>query len=169
VTPLQLVRAYAAVANGGKLLTPRLGVAVVRPDGTVVRRIDAPPPEKLPVDPKVIKYIRDALAQVTKKGTAAGAFNGFDFKRVDVGGKTGTAEVYGKQDTSWFASFGPVKDPRYAVVAMVSQGGFGASTAAPAVREIWEAMYGTKDKKPILQDGRLPSELPKLPGQGASP
>ncbi|NVI89782.1 penicillin-binding protein 2 [Actinomadura sp. BRA 177] len=169
VTPLQLVRAYAAVANGGKLMTPRLGVAVVRPDGTVVRRIDAPPPEKLPVDPKVLKYIRDALGEVPKKGTAAGAFSGFDFKRVDVGGKTGTAEVYGKQDTSWFASFGPVKDPRFAVVAMVSQGGFGASTAAPAVREIWEAMYGTKDRKPILKDGKLPSELPKMPGQGTAP
>ncbi|SNT47987.1 penicillin-binding protein 2 [Actinomadura meyerae] len=163
VTPLQLVRAYAAVANGGKLVVPRVGVAVVRPDGTVVRRIEPPKPKKLPVDPKVLKYIRNALADVTKDGTAAGAFNGFDFKRVDVGGKTGTAEVYGKQDSSWFASFGPVKDPRFAVVAMVSQGGFGASTSAPAVREIWEAMYGTKDRKPLLKDGKLPSELPKAP------
>ncbi len=117
----------------------------------------------------MLKYIRDALADVTKDGTAAGAFNGFDFKRVDVGGKTGTAEVYGKQDSSWFASFGPVKDPRFAVVAMVSQGGFGASTSAPAVREIWEAMYGTKDKKPLLKDGKLPSELPKTPNTGAAP
>ncbi|TDD83697.1 penicillin-binding protein 2 [Actinomadura darangshiensis] len=169
VTPLQLVRAYAAVANGGKLVTPRLGVAVVRPDGTVDRRLESPPAQKLGVDPKVLKYIRSALGGVTKEGTAAGAFNGFDFKRVDVGGKTGTAEVYGKEDSSWFASFGPVKDPRYAVVAMVSQGGFGASTSAPAVREIWEAMYGTKDKKPILKDGKLPSELPSMPGEGAAP
>ncbi|MFA1547786.1 penicillin-binding protein 2 [Actinomadura chokoriensis] len=169
VTPLQLVRAYAAVANGGKLFTPRLGVAVVRADGTVVRRIDAPPPVKLPVAPKVLTYMRNALADVTKSGTAAGAFSGFDFKRVDVGGKTGTAEVYGKQDTSWFASFGPVKNPRFAVVAMVSQGGTGASTAGPAVREIWEAMYGTKKGKAILKDGDLPSELPKMPGAGAAP
>ncbi|MEU8119474.1 penicillin-binding protein 2 [Spirillospora sp. NPDC049024] len=169
VTPLQLVRAYAAVANGGKLMTPRLGVALVRPDGTVVRRIDAPPPRKLPVDGKVLKYIRAALGDVTKSGTASGAFSGFDFKRVDVGGKTGTAEVYGKQDTSWFASFGPVDKPRFAVVAMVSQGGQGAQTSAPAVREIWEAMYGTKDRKPILQDGKLPSELPRMPAEGTAP
>ncbi|MFA1544338.1 penicillin-binding protein 2 [Actinomadura monticuli] len=169
VTPLQLVRAYATLANGGRLVTPRLGVAVMRSDGTVVRRIDAPAAGRLPVDTKVLAYIRKALGQVTKEGTAAGAFNGFDFKRVDVGGKTGTAEVYGKQDSSWFASFGPMKDPRFAVVAMVSQGGFGASTSAPAVREIWEAMYGTKDRKPILKDGRLPSELPKTPGEGAAP
>jgi penicillin-binding protein 2 len=169
VTPLQLVRAYAALANGGKLLTPRLGVAVVRPDGTVVRRIEAPPPEKLPVESRTLKYIRKALAEVPKSGTAAGAFSGFDYKRVEVGGKTGTAEVYGKQDTSWFASFGPVKKPRFAVVAMVSQGGQGSQTAGPAVREIWEAMYGTKDKKALLEDGRLPSELPKMPGEGAAP
>ncbi|GAA4384265.1 penicillin-binding protein 2 [Actinomadura verrucosospora] len=169
VTPLQLVRAYAAMANGGKLLTPRLGVAVVRPDGSIVRRIDAPPPRRLPVDGKVLKYIRESLAEVTKSGTASGAFTGFDFKRVDVGGKTGTAEVYGKQDTSWFASFGPVDKPRFAVVAMVSQGGQGAQTSAPAVREIWEAMYGTKDRKAILQDGRLPSELPRMPVEGTAP
>lgn len=169
MTPLQLVRAYSAVANGGKLLTPRLGVAVVRPDGSIVRRIDAPPARKVPVDGKVLKYIRESLAEVPKSGTAAGAFTGFDFKRVDVGGKTGTAEVYGKQDTSWFASFGPVDKPRFAVVAMVSQGGQGAQTSAPAVREIWEAMYGTKDRKAILQDGRLPSELPRMPAEGTAP
>ncbi|MFI0411375.1 penicillin-binding protein 2 [Actinomadura sp. 3N508] len=170
VTPLQLVRAYAAIANGGRLVVPRLGVAVMRPDGTVVQRIEAPPAPRLPVDQKVIKYIRKALGDVTKQGTAAGAFGGFDTKTVEVGGKTGTAEVYGKEDTSWFASIGPMKKPRFAVVAMVSQGGTGASTAAPAVREIWEAMYGTKDRPPLLKDGRLPSELPALPGvEGTAP
>ncbi|MFD0687545.1 penicillin-binding protein 2 [Actinomadura fibrosa] len=169
VTPLQLARAYAAVANGGKLVTPRLGVAVVRPDGSLVRRIGQAPPTRLPVEQKILAYIRSGLADVTKKGTAAGAFQGFDFKRVDVAGKTGTAEVFGKDDTSWFASFGPVKKPRYAVVAMVAQGGTGASAAAPAVRQIWEAMYGTKDRKPLLKNGRLPTELPRPPADGAAP
>lgn len=169
VTPLQLVRAYAAVANGGKLYTPRIGVAVVRPDGTVVRKIDAPEPKQVPVDDKVLAFMRKALADVPKKGTAAGAFAGFDLKRVAVGGKTGTAERYGKEDMSWFASFGPVKNPRYAVVAMVSQGGYGAQTSAPIVRKIWEAMYGTKDRKPILKDGKLPTEIPKMPGSGTAP
>ncbi|QXJ20915.1 penicillin-binding protein 2 [Actinomadura graeca] len=169
VTPLQLTRAYAAVANGGRLVTPRLGVAVVRPDGTVLRRIPDPPDPRLPVDAKILKYIRSGLADVTKKGTAAGAFSGFDFKRVDVAGKTGTAEVFGKADTSWFASFGPVGKPRFAVVAMIAQGGTGASAAAPTVRAIWEAMYGTKDNKPLLKDGRIPSDLPKPPADGAVP
>lgn len=170
VTPLQLTRAYAALANGGRLVVPRLATAVVRPDGRVVRRVDAPSAPRLPVAAKTLAYIRGGLAGVTKSGTAAGAFQGFDFKTVDVAGKTGTAEVYGKDDTSWFASFAPVKKPRFAVVVMVSQGGTGASTAAPAVREIYEAMYGSeRGSKPLLKDGRLPSDLPKLPGQGAAP
>ncbi|QFG21073.1 penicillin-binding protein 2 [Actinomadura sp. WMMB 499] len=169
VTPLQLVRAYAALANGGTLHTPRIGVALVRPDGEVVREIEPPKPTKLPVDDEVLTYMRDALADVPKEGTAAGAFNGFDFKRVAVGGKTGTAERWGEKDTAWFASFGPVKNPRYAVVAMISQGGFGASAAGPVVRKIWEAMYGTKEGKAIVANGGLPTEVPRIPEQGAAP
>ncbi|GAA2600970.1 penicillin-binding protein 2 [Actinomadura fulvescens] len=166
VTPLQLTRAYAAVANGGKLVVPRIAQAVVRPDGSVARRIETPQPQRLPVDAKVLKYIRDSLADVTKSGTARGAFAGFDLGKLHVAGKTGTAEVYGKDDTSWFASYAPAKKPRFAVVAMFSQGGTGASTAAPAVREIWEAMYGLgkKNKKPALKDGKLPETLPRLGG-----
>ncbi|MQY06210.1 penicillin-binding protein 2 [Actinomadura macrotermitis] len=171
VTPLQLARAYAALANGGRLVVPRLAQAVMRPDGTLARRIQAPPAQKLPVDPKVLAYIRGGLAGVPKEGTARGAFAGFDFKRVEVAGKTGTAEVFGKDDTSWFASFAPVSNPHFAVVAMVAQGGTGASTAAPAVREIYEAMYGAKGKEPILKNGELPSGLPKVrfDSNGTSP
>ncbi|MFC5182990.1 penicillin-binding protein 2 [Actinomadura harenae] len=177
-TPLQLTRAYAALANGGRLVVPRIARAVVRADGTVVRRVPDPPAAKLPVDPKVLKYVRGGLDGVTKSGTAAGAFGGFDFKTVDVAGKTGTAEVYGKDDTSWFASFAPVDNPRYAVVVMISQGGQGANAAAPAVRQIYEAMYGLgKGGKPMVgKDGRLPSELPRPeaaidpePGPSAGP
>ncbi|WP_018658311.1 penicillin-binding protein 2 [Actinomadura flavalba] len=167
VTPLQLTRAYAALANGGSLVVPRVAQAIVRPDGGVIRTIDAPPPPKLPVDGKVLAYMRSALAGVTKEGTAAGVFNGFDSGKVAVAGKTGTAEVYGKGDTSWFASFAPAKKPRFAVTVMISQGGTGGSSAAPAVREIYEAMYGLGGRKALLKNGRLPEELPRLTPQGA--
>ena len=55
-------------------------------------------------------------------------------------GKTGTAEVFGKQDTSWFVSYAPANAPRYAVAVVVAQGGTGATTAAPAAREIHEVL-----------------------------
>ncbi|MGK5556464.1 penicillin-binding protein 2 [Actinomadura kijaniata] len=162
VTPLQLARAYAAVANGGRLVVPRVAQAVVRPDGSVARRIDPPPPGRLPVPGHVLKYIRSGLEGVTKEGTAAGVFKGFPLDKVQVAGKTGTGEVWGKGDTSWFASYAPAKKPQFAVVVMVSQGGTGGGTAAPAVREIYEAMYGLNGKQPALRDGKLPTTLPKL-------
>jgi penicillin-binding protein 2 len=166
VTPLQLARAYAAVANGGRLVVPRVGLAMLRPDGTLVREIDSPQAPRLPVDDKVLAYMRKALTEVTTQGTGAGAFNGFDFKKVQVAGKTGTAEVYGKEDTSWFAAFTPADKPRFAVVAMISQAGTGASYAAPAVREIIETMYGLNGRTAALTDGRLPDKLPKMRPDG---
>ncbi|WP_055477878.1 penicillin-binding protein 2 [Sphaerimonospora mesophila] len=141
VTPLQLARGYAALANGGKLFSPRIAKAVVGPDGTVLRKIKPPVVGKVAVSRKTLSYIRDALADVPREGTAAGAFAGFPFDRLAVAGKTGTAEAYGRQDTSWFASFAPAERPKYVVVVVVSQGGTGGSTAAPAAREIWEGIY----------------------------
>ncbi|WP_214320386.1 penicillin-binding protein 2 [Nonomuraea sediminis] len=141
VTPLQLVRAYAALANGGKLFSPRVAKAVVAPDGRTVRTITPPVVGRLPVSGKVLAYIRRALSDVPRDGTAAGAFHGFDLDKHPIAGKTGTAESYGKRDTSWFASFAPAAKPRLAVVVMISQGGTGASAAAPAVRRIWEGIY----------------------------
>ncbi|MCD0452867.1 penicillin-binding protein 2 [Actinocorallia sp. API 0066] len=163
VTPLQLARAYAAIANGGTLVTPHVGAAVVRPDGTVVRRIEPKPAGKIPVAPKTITYIRDALADVTKSGTAAGAFGGFPLDKVHVAGKTGTAEVYGYKDTAWFASFAPAKKADYAVVVMITDAGTGGTYSAPAVRQIYEAIYGFGDTaKAALPDGKLPTTLPKV-------
>ncbi|GAB2836123.1 penicillin-binding protein 2 [Actinocorallia aurea] len=162
VTPLQLARAYAAIANGGTLVTPHVGTAVVRPDGTVVRRIEPKPGGKLPVDSGTITYIRKALAEVTTQGTAAGAFGGFPMDKVHVAGKTGTAEVYGYDDTAWFASFAPAEKPEYAVVVMVTDAGTGGAFAAPAVRKIYEAIYGLEGQKEALPDGHLPTGLPEV-------
>jgi penicillin-binding protein 2 len=141
VTPLQLARGYAVLANGGTVFSPRIAKAVVHPDGTVAREITPPVVGKVDVSRATLRYIRDSLAGVPREGTAAGAFAGFPFKRLSVAGKTGTAEAYGRQDTSWFASFAPAKHPKYVVVVVISQGGTGASSAAPAAREIWEGIY----------------------------
>ncbi|WP_223868236.1 penicillin-binding protein 2 [Microbispora bryophytorum] len=148
VTPLQLAWGYAALANGGTVFSPRIGKRVVRPDGAVVRTITPPVAGKIDASRKTLRFIRDSLADVPRTGTAAGAFEGYPFGRLPVAGKTGTAEAYGRQDTSWFASFGPVNKPKYVVVVVVSQGGTGATTAAPAARDIWEGIAAlTHDAK----------------------
>ncbi|MFI6321651.1 penicillin-binding protein 2 [Nonomuraea sp. NPDC050556] len=156
VTPLQLASAYAALVGDGQLRSPRIAWARVRPDGQLVKKIDVPVKGKLPLSPKERAYIKGALSEVASDGTAAGAFSGFPMDKVRVGGKTGTAEVWGKEDTSWFASFAPTSKPRYVVVVMVSQGGMGGQTAAPAVREIYEGIYGIKGSKPVSPVQKLP-------------
>ncbi|MEV0151804.1 MULTISPECIES: penicillin-binding protein 2 [unclassified Nonomuraea] len=165
VTPLQLARAYAALVHDGKLRSPRIGWARVRPDGTLVEKYDVPVVGKLPLSEKERLYIKDALSDVPSDGTAAGAFAGFPMDKVRIGGKTGTAEVWGKEDTSWFASFAPTNDPRFVVVAMVSQGGMGAQTAAPIAREIYEGIYGFKGPA-VLPGGKPASRLPKFAPDG---
>ncbi|TDE33798.1 penicillin-binding protein 2 [Nonomuraea mesophila] len=165
VTPLQLARAYMALVTDGKVRSPRIGWAQVRPDGKVVKTIDVPVVGKLPLSEKERRYIKNALSQVPSDGTAAGAFAGFPMNKVRIGGKTGTAEVWGKKDTAWFASFAPTQNPQYVVVVMISQGGMGGSAAAPAAREIYEGIYGIK-RRPAVPGGRLTTRLPAFAPDG---
>ncbi|MGP3929494.1 penicillin-binding protein 2 [Nonomuraea sp. KM88] len=165
VTPLQLARAYMALVTDGKVRSPRIGWAQVRPDGKVVKTIDVPVVGKLPLSEKERRYIKNALSQVPSDGTAAGAFAGFPMNKVRIGGKTGTAEVWGKKDTAWFASFAPTQNPQYIVVVMISQGGMGGSAAAPAAREIYEGIYGIK-RPPAVPGGRLTTRLPTFAPDG---
>ena len=138
VTPLQLARAYAALANGGTLYAPRIGKAIVAPDGTVIKRIQPKVNGKVKLPERVIDYIDTALKGVTRQGTMSWRMIGFPLDQVVVRSKTGSAEVYGKQSTSWVASY----SDDYVVVMMVSQGGTGSGTSGPAVRTIWETLYG---------------------------
>ena len=84
--------------------------------------------------PGTLAFLRGALGGVVTHGTARGAFAGFPLAQWPVAGKTGTAEAFDKQDTSWFVSYAPTTRPRYAVAVVVSQGGTGAEAAAPAAR-----------------------------------
>jgi penicillin-binding protein 2 len=165
VTPLQLARAYAALANGGKLYSPRVGEAVISPSGQVVRRITPPVVGHLPVGKATLAYIRRALAGVVTSGTAAGAFGGFPLGQVCVAGKTGTAQVAGTQSTSVFASFAPCDHPKYVVVMMIPNSGFGGEVSGPAVRQIWDGIYGLEGHKAALPGGVLPG-LPHLNSAG---
>jgi penicillin-binding protein 2 len=160
VTPLQLATVYAAIANGGKVLEPHVGRALLSPTGAV-REIAPKVRATVPVDQEVLSFVREALAGVTQPGgTAAGAFAD---SPVTVAGKTGTGEVSGKQDTSWFASFAPAEAPELVVVGMVSQGGTGGTVAAPMVREVYDGIYGPGG----LPGGKLASTLPVLRPDGS--
>ena len=66
---------------------------------------------------------------------------------IEVAGKTGTAEVTGKGDYAWYASFAPASDPRYVVVVMIEQGGHGGTSAAPAARMIYDALFKRRAEK----------------------
>jgi penicillin-binding protein 2 len=168
VTPLQLATAYAALANGGTLYEPRLGKALLSADGRTVTPIPPKVRGKLPVPAGTLAYMRTALAGVTDpgaRGTARGAFLGFPRDRLVVAGKTGTAEVTGKQDTAWFASFAPANNPEFVVVTMVEQAGTGGSTAAPITREVYEGIYGI-GRPAALPGGHLPKVLPRVRPDG---
>ncbi len=168
VTPLQLARSYAALANGGKVIKPRIGKAVIDRFGKVTKVVPTVQTGTLPVSDEILAYIRESLTGVTKPGgTASAAFAGFDFTRLDVAGKTGTAQVNNKQDTSWFASFAPAQAPKYAVVVMVEQAGTGGTIAAPAVREIYEGLFGLAGRPAAMACGLTPTALPVVRPDGS--
>jgi penicillin-binding protein 2 len=147
VTPLQLASAYETVANGGTLFTPRLASRVLGLDGTVLQEI-SPTARTVALPDGARDAILTGLRGAVRddKGTASGVFAGFPFDPFDLAGKTGTAEVSGKQDTSVFVAITP-PDPtpqqsQYVVVAIIEEGGFGADTAAPIVRRVVEQLDG---------------------------
>ena len=166
VTPLQLANAYVALANGGTLYAPRIGEALLSPSGAKTQMITPPVAGHLPVSRNTLAYIRNALAGVVTQGTAAGAFSGFPLNQVCVAGKTGTAEVMGKVATSVFASFAPCSNPQYVVVMMIPNSGFGADASAPAIRQIWDGIYGLEGHKAAVSGGQVPSSPPQILSTG---
>ncbi|MBA2769884.1 MAG: penicillin-binding protein 2 [Sporichthyaceae bacterium] len=166
-TPLQMARVYAAVANGGTLVTPHIGRAVMTPEGELVRRIAPKPAGTVPVSGSTLSWLRHALRTVTESGTGYGPFARaqFPLDKLPVATKTGTGEVYGKQTTSWFASYAPANDPQYAVVMMVSQGGTGSGISGPSVAELYKTLFGITGSRVELSKARPPGGHPtvKLP------
>lgn len=138
VTPLQMAVAYAALANGGTVVRPHLGRAVIDPSGRVVRRLRFPPAGRVRIPG--LAAIRAGLYEAAHApgGTSARLFSDFP---VPVAGKTGTAEAPPGSDHSWYASYAPAGRPRAVVVVLVEHGGFGAESAAPVAREIWSAFF----------------------------
>jgi penicillin-binding protein 2 len=161
VTPVQMARVYAALANGGTLYQPSIGKAVISADGKTVTPIKPTVVGKLPDSKATLKYIDKALAGVVTEGTADWKFGGWPQDKIPLHAKTGTAEVEGKQTTSWFDTY--TKD--YTIVMTISQGGTGSGGSGEAVRHIYEAMYGIKPNTSEIDPskGIMPKPVDALP------
>jgi penicillin-binding protein 2 len=154
VTPLQMAMLTAAVANGGRMYWPRLVMRLEPPDpgpNAVPVEFGSRVRGELRLDPRHLALVREAMLADTEEpeGTGFAAFHERDrktrvLKALRIGGKTGTAEIEENGRTveyiTWFTSFAPYENPRWAVVAMVEGGGSGGGTCAPVVRQVYQAL-----------------------------
>jgi len=137
VSPLQLAVAYSALINGGTVVRPHVAQAVIR-DG-VRHQLRFKPVRKLHLSPSTWA-IKQGLFEAANSpsGTSGAVFGGFT---PTVAGKTGTAQAPPRDDHSWYASWAPSDHPKLVVVVMIEHGGFGATAAAPAAKQIYEAYF----------------------------
>jgi penicillin-binding protein 2 len=151
VTPLQMARFYALLANGGKLVKPHLVQTVEQPTAqseapAVLRRFMPAPAKSVGVDPAGVAIVHEGLVRAANgsEGTSTGVFGSFPEL---IAGKTGTAEKYSSEhgrgiDQSWWCGYGPAERPSIVVCAVIENGGHGGTAAAPAARRVFEAYFG---------------------------
>jgi penicillin-binding protein 2 len=170
MSPLQLALAYSALLNGGRIWKPTLGWAVVNGDGKVVQRIKPTVADRVPVRQSLFDYITKAL-DFSRGWAVSGAFAYIGSKYQNrLGGKTGTAEVFGKGDTSWLASWGPTytvhghTKAKFVMVGMVEQAGTGATAAGPMLKRIWDGIFGA-GRKPVIPGSAPETRLPRIAPQ----
>ncbi|MEI7429395.1 MAG: penicillin-binding transpeptidase domain-containing protein, partial [Betaproteobacteria bacterium] len=163
-TPIQLAQAMAAVANDGVIYRPHL-VKYITDSKTGEKKLVEPEPlRKLQWKAQNIETIKKAMIGVNREGTGARAFAGAEYES---GGKTGTAQVFSlkgsdykssklKQelrDHALFIAFAPADKPKIAVAVLVENGGFGAQTAAPIARMVFDYyLLGKLPKGPAKED-----------------
>jgi penicillin-binding protein 2 len=148
VTPLQMTRFYAALANGGNLVTPHVLADVENPNGTIVPTTPPAARRRIPgLDPAYIQAIQQGLFEGTHDpfGTSYGVFGSFP---VPIAGKTGTAQKIvtlpgykGEQDQSWWCGYGPANDAKLVVCAVIENGGHGGTAAAPAAERVFAKFF----------------------------
>lgn len=141
-TPLQLATAYAAIANGGDVVTPHVGLEVTDGEGVPVQIIETNPARELDLSERTLGIVRNGLRLAANgpEGTSTAIFDDFP-GRYTVHGKTGTAERPPSGDQSWYGAYVPDGDRPIVVAATVEGGGFGAETAAPIVCRIMAGWY----------------------------
>ena len=150
VTPLQMARFYALIANGGKLVTPHLLLNVQDQNGNPVPLPAPAPPKLVGVDPAALAVVRQGLLEGTHLsfGTSYPVFGQFP---VSIAGKTGTAEkvvslpgYIGVKNQSWWCGYGPTDDAKIVVCAVIENGGHGGTAAAPAAAQVLASYFHVK-------------------------
>jgi penicillin-binding protein 2 len=156
-TPLQMAVAYATLANRGSVPRPHLAQRVEDANGRVIQEIEPAPRRQLDISDQTRDSILEGLraAAMEPSGTSYEVFAGFP---VEIAGKTGTAERPPYGDQSWYVALAPADDPEVVVAATLEQGGFGADSAAPAVRQILETYFDVKE-------GDLDKSVPEPTGE----
>lgn len=170
VTPLQMTRFYALLANGGKLVEPHLVKSVEQPAGTgtndspIVLRTFAPkPPVDVGLDPNAIRVVQEGLYDATHDANYGTSYPVFGFFQVPIAGKTGTAEKYvelpkgylGNEikitpllDQSWWCGWGPYGQekwngkPPLVICAIIENAGHGGIVAAPVALKVFAEYFG---------------------------
>jgi penicillin-binding protein 2 len=147
-SPLQMAVAYAALANGGRVVRPHLGLEAEDNAGRVLQRIDPGSARHVPMNGAARAAILDGLhlAASTPQGTSGDVFRGWPQDVYPVYGKTGTAQRGLNPDQSWYVCFVPNKARPIVVAVTIEKGGFGAEAAAPAARLILSKWFNIRGK-----------------------
>ncbi|HTX32990.1 MAG TPA: penicillin-binding protein 2 [Solirubrobacteraceae bacterium] len=140
VTPLQMAMVAAAIANGGKLMTPHLTARVVNADGVTVKTI-SPSVFAQVMSPRTAREVTDMMTKVVEEGTGTTV----QFGGISIAGKTGTASIGAPGENLTqpsFLAFAPANDPKVAIDVIVdrSQGGYGATVAGPIARAVLQTL-----------------------------
>jgi penicillin-binding protein 2 len=157
---------YSSIANGGKLVKPRVVQRLEDADGKIVKTIESEIRKEQIIRPSTLSFLQKALTGVVQEpfGTGRAA----QVQGIKVAGKTGTAQVvrmgedeeedeeediddepYEFRDHAWFVAFAPVEEPEILVVVLVEHGGHGGSAAAPVAREVMKEYFGINAKRKV--------------------
>lgn len=154
-TPLQVTRGYAAIQNGGTLVTPHVGKEILDQNGEVVEEISPEPEGRVDVSPAYLANTVEGLRKVTGEGGTAESI--FEGSKLQVVGKSGTGEVWGSDWVNWFVGWAEGEERPLVVLVMVEGGGAfeqgSETTAGPAARHILESYYGVEGEEEEPADG----------------
>ncbi len=170
-TPLQMLVAYSAIANGGTIYRPQIVESIETPEGRTIKRFRAEAKGRLPLSQRTIDILKKALIGVVHE--EGGTASVLSESTLRIAGKTGTAQVvraeqrsrdvekvpYRLRDHAWFVGYAPYDDPKIAVAVVVEHGGFGSRAAAPVALEVFRAyLEGDKEDGPEKAGGQVPAD-----------